>query len=70
MKLKPQGAHGWRWFILRVCEMVCLLTTGLIDVIVMSGESYSGPFQPLSEDEHELRNQLEHHVSHLALQIG
>ncbi len=70
MKLRPQGARIWRWFILSGWVMVCLLATGLTDVIVMSGESDSGPFQPLSKDEHELRNQLEHQVSHLALQIG
>ncbi len=50
--------------------MLRLLATGLTYFIVMSGESYSGPFQPLSKDEHELRSLLEHHVSHLALQIG
>ena len=35
-------------------------------IIGMPGKSYSGPFQPLSLDETELRDRLKIHVSLLA----
>jgi len=70
MELIPLGSRGWRWFFLRWCVILGLLATGLIYTIDMPGKSYSGPFRSLSKDESELRNQLENHITHLALHIG
>lgn len=46
------------------------LMAGLMYIIGMPGKSYSGPFQPLSEDEIDLRNRLKVHISRLADHIG
>jgi Zn-dependent M28 family amino/carboxypeptidase len=70
MELMPRGIRGWQWFFLRWCLLFSLPAIGLIYTIDMPAKSYSGPFQPLSEEERELRNRLENHISHLALQIG
>ena len=70
MKLIPQGASGWRWFGLRWGLLILLAGSGLVYIIDMPGKSYSGPFQPLDQQELDLRNRLREHVSQLALHIG
>lgn len=70
MELIPQGSHGWRRFYLRWFLILGLLTAGLLYITEMLNKSYSGPFQPLSEDEIELRDRLKAHIVHLAGRIG
>ena len=70
MKPISQRTGGWRLFFLFWSLIFVFLGIGLIYTIDMPGKSYKGPMQPLTEGERELRNQLEHHVTHLALQIG
>jgi Zn-dependent M28 family amino/carboxypeptidase len=49
---------------------VGLVGAGLMIVIDMPGESYRGPFQPLSAEESQIRNKLRSHVEVLAGRIG
>jgi len=70
MELIPQGSHGWRRFYLRWLLILGLLVAGLLYITEMPDKSYSGPFQPLSEDEIELRDRLKAHIVNLAGRIG
>lgn len=55
---------------LRWSLILALLLVGLMFITQMPGNSYSGPLQPLSVTEAELRDRLQAHVSALAGHIG
>ncbi len=70
METKPRGSRHWRRFVLHWSLIFSLLVAGLMYITGMTGKSYSGPFQPLSPDETELRDRLKAHVSLLGGHIG
>lgn len=70
MESKPLNAKTWGPFILRWSLIIGLTLAGIIYMIHMPGNSYSGPFQPLDEDEVELRERLKEHVEILGGRIG
>ena len=69
MKILPQRGD-WIFVFLRWTILLLLSIIGLMFVVRMPGTSYSGPFQPLSESEQAVRDNLKSHVSILAGEIG
>ena len=70
LELKALNAKTWAPFILRWSLIISLTLAGVIYMIQMPGKSYSGPFQPLDEEEVELRDRLKEHVEVLGGRIG
>ncbi len=60
----------WRWLLLRWTVISGFLFSSLSCTTSMPGSSYSGPFQPLSEEEIFIRDRLKTHVLKLADEIG
>ena len=69
-RLLPQGQKAWRSFLARWIVILGLLISGVIYIINMPDESYSGPLKPLTDDERQLRTNLKQHVMVLAEKIG
>jgi hypothetical protein len=70
LTLLPRGKQKWRSFLLRWIIVLVFLISGLIYIINMPNSSYSGPFEPLSENEKLLRDRLKRHVIMIADRIG
>ena len=68
--LLPKGKRAWRSFLLRWAVILGLLIVGVIFIINMPDKSYSGPLKPLTDQEQQLRRNLEQHVMVLAEKIG
>lgn len=66
----PRGRPQWRGSLLQWMAIPLFVFSGLSCTTDMPDSSYSGPFQPLSEDEVFIRNRLEKHVLKLADDIG
>ena len=52
-KLLPKGRKAWRSFLLRWIVILGLLISGVIYIIKMPDTTYSGPFQPLTDNERQ-----------------
>lgn len=65
----PRGYQQGRSFLLR-WTLLTVFLIGSQSCMDMPKHSYSGPFQPLSEDEVLVRNRLQKHVAMLAGEIG
>lgn len=63
------GGGPWVSFLLR-WTLLSVVMLGSQSCMDMPKHSYSGPFRPLSEDEAQLRNRLEEHISVLAGEIA
>ena len=70
LRLVPRGRSQWRWLLLRWTVVSVFLLSGLSWMTSVPDSSYSGPFQPLSEDEVFIRDRLKKHVVKLADDIG
>lgn len=66
----PKELRGWTWLVLRWAAAIVLFLLGTFYLISMPGQSYSGPFKPLSAEETEIRDNLKKHVFTLAGKIG
>ena len=60
----------WYMLLIQITIIIIILTTFILYVVWMPKNSYSGPFQPLSDDEEITRRQLEKHLNILAKEIG
>ncbi len=70
MRFLPRGFKGWLRLAARLSIPIIIITSLIAFVIAMPGRSYSGPFQSLSGDEIEIRDNLKTHVETLAAKIG
>lgn len=66
----PRGSRRWLSFLRRSAGLSVFLVTGCMISTKMPDTSYSGPFEPLSQDEVVLRDRLQKHVWTLADEIG
>src|ERR1051326_1781403 len=65
------AAHGiWPWFAAPVVFLAVIGILALMYAMHMPGRSFKGPFEPLSQEELAIRNQLKLHVAMLAGTIG
>ncbi len=64
------GDRGWVWRLAGWLFVLAALALGGVYLTSMPGHSYSGPFQPLSDRELKIRENLSQHVSMLAGNIG
>lgn len=70
VKLKQRKECSWIFSILLWTVISLFVIAGLIYVTDMPGNSYSGPFHPLTSSEQFLRDRLEDHVLMLTEIIG
>ncbi len=70
MRFVPQGYKDWIRILLTWGVLLVITVCGVVYMIRMPGQSYSGSFLPLTEEENEVRNYLQTHVKKLAGEIG
>jgi hypothetical protein len=70
VNILPHGRRQTLCLALRLGTILAILAAAATFLTAMPGRSYSGPFEPLSEDEALIRDDLRDHVSHLADSIG
>jgi len=70
MKIIPKTIKEWVHFLLRMMAITIVIMAGLHYLTKMPGESYAGPFNPLSDREASVLPKLKAHVNMLAGTIG
>jgi Zn-dependent M28 family amino/carboxypeptidase len=70
LSLFPKDRAQWKYLIIR-WSTICLLLLGAFYYMTRTpGNSYPGPLKPLSQEEKQVRNNLEKHVKVLSDTIG
>ena len=70
LKSAPTFSRKWTIFLIQLTIIIIILITFILYIGWMPKKSYSGPFQPLSDDEETTRRHLEKHLNVLAKEIG
>jgi hypothetical protein len=68
--LMPSGRRQWMLFLVRMAAILGLMTLAYGCMVNMPGTSYSGAFEPLTDEETALEEQLRAHVTMLGQTIG
>jgi Zn-dependent M28 family amino/carboxypeptidase len=68
--LFPKENSQWKWLIIRWSIIFLLFLSAMYYMTRMPGSSYSGLLKPLSQEERQIRDNLEQHVKMLSNTIG